>query len=111
MDELKKRRDNKRDIIMERVKRNVLKMTIYIVTAFVICWTPYVIMCLWYQIDFHSAKQIPNHVQAELFMFAVTNSCVNPIVYSLNRKSNQISNFFRTMKSTCFTNEDNPAHV
>ncbi|KAH8041391.1 hypothetical protein HPB51_014672 [Rhipicephalus microplus] len=38
-------------------------------------------MVLWYQIDPESASKVDGYVQSSLFMFAVSNSCVNPLVY------------------------------
>ncbi|XP_050431723.1 adipokinetic hormone/corazonin-related peptide receptor variant I isoform X2 [Adelges cooleyi] len=64
-----------------RAKSRTLKMTIIIVLAFVVCWTPYYIMAIWYWTDNISAQMVDQKVQHVLFMFACTNSCMNPIVY------------------------------
>ncbi|XP_058454971.1 adipokinetic hormone/corazonin-related peptide receptor variant I-like isoform X2 [Malaya genurostris] len=80
--------------ILGRAKRRTLKMTITIVLAFVICWTPYYVMCIWYWFDRQSASSVDQRIQKGLFLFACTNSCMNPIVYGIynikirkNRKS------------------------
>ncbi|XP_058454972.1 adipokinetic hormone/corazonin-related peptide receptor variant I-like isoform X3 [Malaya genurostris] len=77
--------------ILGRAKRRTLKMTITIVLAFVICWTPYYVM---YWFDRQSASSVDQRIQKGLFLFACTNSCMNPIVYGIynikirkNRKS------------------------
>ncbi|RWS05405.1 gonadotropin-releasing hormone II receptor-like protein, partial [Dinothrombium tinctorium] len=63
------------------IQQKILKETILIIIAFLICWTPYVTMTLWYQIDRSSAKKVEYNFQNVLFMFAVSNSCVNPFIY------------------------------
>ncbi|KAK8728615.1 hypothetical protein OTU49_009049, partial [Cherax quadricarinatus] len=64
-----------------RTKTRTLHMTLIIVTVFFLCWTPYNIMSLWYFIDRESAQLVDPRVQASLFIFAVANSTVNPLVY------------------------------
>lgn len=66
---------------MERARYRTLRLTIIIVLAFFWCWTPYVAMVLWYQLDPDGAEHVNGYLQSSLFMFAVSNSCVNPIVY------------------------------
>ncbi|KAL5284698.1 GNRHR family protein [Megaselia abdita] len=75
------RRSN--DDILSRAKRRTLKMTVTIVIVFVVCWTPYYIMCIWYWIDRHNALEVDQRIQRVLFLFACTNSCMNPIVYGI----------------------------
>ncbi|XP_065078136.1 adipokinetic hormone/corazonin-related peptide receptor variant I isoform X1 [Ochlerotatus camptorhynchus] len=69
--------------VLGRAKRRTLKMTITIVMAFVICWTPYYVMSIWYWLDKQSAEIVDQRVQKGLFLFACTNSCMNPIVYGV----------------------------
>ncbi|KAK7017018.1 hypothetical protein SK128_019762 [Halocaridina rubra] len=64
-----------------RAKTRTLHMTLIIVTVFFLCWTPYNIMSLWYFVDRKSAQMVDPRVQAALFIFAVANSTVNPLVY------------------------------
>ncbi|XP_034196386.1 adipokinetic hormone receptor isoform X2 [Osmia lignaria lignaria] len=66
---------------LTRAKVRTLKMTVIIVAVFFICWTPYYVMSLWYWIDRHSAYKVDQRIQKGLFLFACTNSCMNPIVY------------------------------
>ncbi|GLH05345.1 Cardioacceleratory peptide receptor [Gryllus bimaculatus] len=66
---------------IERARARTLRMTITIVAAFIWCWTPYVVMTLWYMFDRESAKQVDSRVQDALFIMAVSNSCMNPLVY------------------------------
>ncbi|XP_065167318.1 adipokinetic hormone/corazonin-related peptide receptor variant I-like [Atheta coriaria] len=64
-----------------RAKIRTLKMTIIIVLVFFVCWTPYYVMMLWYWYDRDTAMHVDQRIQRGLFLFACTNSCMNPIVY------------------------------
>ncbi|XP_014102594.2 gonadotropin-releasing hormone receptor isoform X1 [Bactrocera oleae] len=75
------RRSN--DDVLGRAKKRTLKMTITIVIVFVICWTPYYIMCLWFWLDKTSANNVNPLLRKILFIFACTNSCMNPLVYGV----------------------------
>ncbi|XP_060601483.1 adipokinetic hormone/corazonin-related peptide receptor variant I-like [Ruditapes philippinarum] len=68
---------------IERARSKTLKMTLVIVGVFVFCWTPYYVLAVWYWFDRESARQLDPKIQNCLFIFAVSNSCVNPIVYGL----------------------------
>nr|XP_040240563.2 adipokinetic hormone/corazonin-related peptide receptor variant I-like isoform X1 [Anopheles coluzzii] len=69
--------------VLGRAKRKTLRMTIMIVIVFVVCWTPYYVMSLWYWLDKESAKNVDQRIQKGLFLFASTNSCMNPVVYGV----------------------------
>ncbi|XP_066599951.1 adipokinetic hormone/corazonin-related peptide receptor variant I-like isoform X2 [Prorops nasuta] len=64
-----------------RAKTRTLKISIMIIAVFVVCWTPYYVMSVWYWIDSPSAREVDQRIQKALFLFACTNSCMNPIVY------------------------------
>ncbi|KAI1306007.1 Gonadotropin-releasing hormone II receptor [Halotydeus destructor] len=66
---------------VEHARRQVLKITIKVVLAFVICWTPYVLMTLWWQLHQPSAERVDPVLRNFLFLFAVSNSVVNPYLY------------------------------
>ncbi|XP_063708546.1 adipokinetic hormone/corazonin-related peptide receptor variant I-like [Culicoides brevitarsis] len=66
---------------IERARQRTLRLTITIVCGFVCCWTPYAFMTLWYMFDRESALKVDNTVQDGLFIMAVSNSCVNPLIY------------------------------
>ncbi|XP_025077149.1 gonadotropin-releasing hormone II receptor-like isoform X2 [Pomacea canaliculata] len=68
---------------IERARIRTLKMTFVIVGAFILCWTPYFVMSAWYWFDSASATKIDPKIQRGLFLFAVSNSCINPIVYGM----------------------------
>jgi gonadotropin-releasing hormone receptor len=66
-----------------KAKVRTLKMTIIIVLVFFVCWTPYYVMCIWYWLDRESAMDVDQRIQKGLFLFACTNSCMNPVVYGV----------------------------
>ncbi|CAG2221400.1 adipokinetic hormone/corazonin-related peptide receptor variant I-like [Mytilus edulis] len=66
-----------------KARIRTLKMTLVIVTVFILCWTPYFFMAAWWWIDKKSAQAINPKVQRGLFIFAVSNSCIDPIVYGM----------------------------
>ncbi|XP_035730524.1 gonadotropin-releasing hormone receptor-like isoform X2 [Vespa mandarinia] len=70
-------------VFLSRARIRTLKMTIIIVAVFFVCWTPYYVMSLWYWIDRTSARKVDQRIQKGLFLFACTNSCMNPIVYGI----------------------------
>ncbi|XP_053611429.1 adipokinetic hormone/corazonin-related peptide receptor variant I-like [Plodia interpunctella] len=67
--------------ILERARRRTLRMTVTIVAVFALCWLPYATMAMWYMIDRGSAEKVSPRIQDLLFAMAVSNSCMNPLVY------------------------------
>lgn len=69
------------------VRKSILRQTLIIILAFIICWTPYAIVVLWYQCDREGFKE-SGHQSIEMFwLFAVSNSAVNPFIYGKFVKS------------------------
>ncbi|XP_072938367.1 adipokinetic hormone/corazonin-related peptide receptor variant I-like [Epargyreus clarus] len=66
---------------LARARRRTLRMTVTIVTVFACCWMPYVTMTLWYMFDRQSAVHVSARVQDLFFIMAVSNSCMDPLVY------------------------------
>ncbi|XP_045501445.1 adipokinetic hormone/corazonin-related peptide receptor variant I-like [Colias croceus] len=73
------RRSDRR--VLERARQRTLRMTLIIVFVFALCWLPYATMAMWYMVDRDSASRVPAQVQDLLFAMAVSNSCMNPLVY------------------------------
>ncbi|KAG6452056.1 hypothetical protein O3G_MSEX007447 [Manduca sexta] len=67
--------------VLERARRRTLRMTVTIVAVFALCWLPYATMAMWYMVDRNSAVRVAPGVQDLLFAMAVSNSCMNPLVY------------------------------
>lgn len=66
-------------------------------------------MCVWYWLDRETALKVDQKVQKGLFLFASTNSCMNPIVYGLYnipRRSREndlvINKFYRQKNDNIF---------
>lgn len=58
------------------------KVTFNLIRA---CWTPYVTIALWNQVNEESAKKLNTWIQELFFLLAVANSCVNGlVVYSIH---------------------------
>ncbi|KAM3961681.1 neuropeptide receptor A28 [Aphomia sociella] len=66
---------------LARARRRTLRMTVTIVTVFACCWLPYATMTIWYMVDRHSAQHVAARVQDLFFIMAVSNSCMDPLVY------------------------------
>ncbi|XP_052742490.1 adipokinetic hormone/corazonin-related peptide receptor variant I-like, partial [Bicyclus anynana] len=73
------RRSDRRTLA--RARRRTLRMTVIIVTVFALCWLPYATMAMWYMVDRESASRVSPQLQDLLFAMAVSNSCMNPLVY------------------------------
>ncbi|CAL8100502.1 unnamed protein product [Orchesella dallaii] len=87
---------------MSRAKHRTLVMTIVIVIVFVLCWTPYAVMTLWYMFDWKGAEGVDSGVQEWLFIMAVANSCVNPLIYgSFAKNCCGLSKIFSRLRRTC----------
>ncbi|XP_068429010.1 putative gonadotropin-releasing hormone II receptor [Clinocottus analis] len=67
-----------------RARMRALKMSIVIVSSFIICWTPYYLLGLWYWF-------LPNDLEGKvsqslthmLFIFGLVNACLDPLIYGL----------------------------
>eukprot|EP00094_Tigriopus_californicus_P005556 TCALIF_05353-PA protein Name:"Similar to Gonadotropin-releasing hormone II receptor (Clarias gariepinus)" AED:0.13 eAED:0.15 QI:0/0.5/0.2/1/1/1/5/0/486 len=74
--------ENFRSSHFNRARARTLRMTVLIVLAFILCWTPTVVMSLWFLIDSDSVeKSVDPRVADVLFILTITNSVVNPYVY------------------------------
>lgn len=69
------------DSVTETARKRVLRVTLSIVIAFICCWTPYVAMNITNLILKEEAVKVKPFVRNLLFMFAVSNSCINPYIY------------------------------
>lgn len=80
-----------RDIHLRRSHNNIpkarmrtLKMSIMIVTSFIICWTPYYLLGLWYWLFPEKMEETVSHSLTHmLFIFGLFNACLDPITYGL----------------------------
>ncbi|KAM9854768.1 gonadotropin releasing hormone receptor 4 [Aulostomus maculatus] len=80
-----------RDVYLRRSHNNIpkarmrtLKMSIVIVTSFIICWTPYYLLGLWYWLFPEKMEETVSHSLTHmLFVFGLFNACLDPITYGL----------------------------
>lgn len=67
-----------------RARMRTLKMTVVIVLSFMVCWTPYYMLGLWYWFCpaglEETVSQSLSHI---LFTFGLLNACLDPIIYGL----------------------------
>lgn len=90
--------------VLNRARTRTLKMTVVIVCVFIFCWTPYYIITLWFLIDKESFKSVDLRIQNALFIFACTNSVMDPIVYGFfNLRNNKGNASSRTQVTTVVT--------
>ncbi|OAD53680.1 Gonadotropin-releasing hormone receptor, partial [Eufriesea mexicana] len=72
--------DMNRTKLMHRAKAKSLKISIVIVAAFIIWWTPYYTMMIIFMF-LNPDKRLSEELQSAIFFFGMSNSLVNPIIY------------------------------
>lgn len=62
-----------------------LKMSIVIVATFIVCWTPYYLLGLWYWFspEMLTREKVPPSLSHILFLFGLFHTCLDPLVYGL----------------------------
>jgi len=66
-----------------KAKVRTVKLTSILVLGFILCWTPYNVMSLWWWIDKESAEVADFRLQKLLWVFACANNCLNPLFYGI----------------------------
>ncbi|KAA8596040.1 hypothetical protein FQN60_011331 [Etheostoma spectabile] len=67
-----------------RARMRTLKMSIVIVSSFIICWTPYYLLGLWYWFFPEDLEGKVSHSLTHiLFIFGLVNACLDPVIYGL----------------------------
>ncbi|XP_062317624.1 gonadotropin releasing hormone receptor 4 [Osmerus eperlanus] len=67
-----------------KARMRTLKMSIVIVTSFIVCWTPYYLLGLWYWFFPDDLEETVSHSLTHmLFIFGLFNACLDPITYGL----------------------------
>ncbi|XP_027031480.1 gonadotropin-releasing hormone II receptor isoform X1 [Tachysurus fulvidraco] len=82
--------------MIPKARMKTLKMTIIIVASFVICWTPYYLLGIWYWFQPQMLQVIPDYVHHVFFVFGNLNTCCDPVIYGFFTPS------FRADLSRCF---------
>lgn len=69
--------------MIPKARMKTLKMTIIIVVSFVVCWTPYYLLGIWYWFHPQMLQVTPEYVNHILFVFGNLNTCCDPVIYGL----------------------------
>ncbi|XP_042330906.1 gonadotropin-releasing hormone II receptor-like isoform X2 [Sceloporus undulatus] len=72
-----------KDDHISKARMKTLTMTILIVASFIICWTPYYLLGLWYWFQPDMIRQMPEYINHFLFLFGLLHTCTDPIIYGL----------------------------
>ncbi|XP_078283357.1 gonadotropin-releasing hormone II receptor-like [Rhinoraja longicauda] len=81
-----------KEVHLRRSKNNIpkarmrtLKMSIIIVTSFIVCWAPYYLLGLWYWFspEMLSEEKVSHALSHILFIFGLFNTVLDPITYGL----------------------------
>ncbi|XP_029927841.1 gonadotropin-releasing hormone II receptor-like [Myripristis murdjan] len=67
--------------VIPKARMKTLKMSIIIVASFVVCWTPYYLLGIWYWFQPEMLRVTPEYVHHALFVFGNLNSCCDPLIY------------------------------
>ncbi|XP_029430374.1 gonadotropin-releasing hormone II receptor-like [Rhinatrema bivittatum] len=66
-----------------KARMKTLKMTIVIVASFIVCWTPYYLLGLWYWFQPDMIQETPEYIHRSLFLFGLLHTCSDPLIYGL----------------------------
>ncbi|NWU34156.1 GNRR2 protein, partial [Hylia prasina] len=67
-----------------RARLRMLRMSLVIVSSFILCWTPYYLLGLWHWFCPRAVeKRISPALTHILFIFGLFNACLDPITYGL----------------------------
>ncbi|XP_058609521.1 gonadotropin releasing hormone receptor 1 [Onychostoma macrolepis] len=83
--------------IIPKARMKTLKMTIIIVASFVVCWTPYYLLGIWYWFQPRMLQVMPEYIHHALFVFGNLNTCCDPVIYGFFTPS------FRADITSCFS--------
>ncbi|NWX24409.1 GNRR2 protein, partial [Aegotheles bennettii] len=66
-----------------RARTRTLRMSIAIVLTFILCWTPYYLLGLWYWFspEMLTREKVPPALSHILFLFGLFNTCLDPLIY------------------------------
>uniref|UniRef100_A0A8D0G200 Gonadotropin-releasing hormone receptor n=1 Tax=Sphenodon punctatus TaxID=8508 RepID=A0A8D0G200_SPHPU len=68
-----------------RARMRTLKMSVVIVLTFIICWTPYYLLGIWYWFspEMLTKEKVPPSLSHILFLFGLFNACLDPLIYGI----------------------------
>jgi len=68
-----------RNHLFRKAKRKALRMSIFIVAAFITCWTPYYVVFMYS--TFRDLDEMPRETYMPLVFIGHSNSLINPMIY------------------------------
>lgn len=68
-----------RNHLFRKAKRKALRMSIVIVAAFIVCWTPYYVVFMY--ITFLDIQEFSRKTMLALSFIGLSNSLLNPMIY------------------------------
>ncbi|XP_055384268.1 gonadotropin-releasing hormone receptor, partial [Condylostylus longicornis] len=90
-----------RQRLIHKAKMKSLRISVVIIVAFLICWTPYNVMMIIFMF-LNPDKRLGEDLQSGIFFFGMSNSLVNPLIYGafhlcpLKRKNSQYAHYSLT---------------
>ena len=69
--------------VIGRAKMKTVKIMGILVLGFVLCWTPYYVMSIWWWAHQKTAEKLDFRLQKLLWAFACLNNCINPLLYRM----------------------------
>ncbi|KAJ7311164.1 hypothetical protein JRQ81_006770 [Phrynocephalus forsythii] len=72
-----------KDDHISKARMKTLTMTVLIVASFIVCWTPYYLLGLWYWFQPNMIRQMPEYINHFFFLFGLLHTCTDPIIYGL----------------------------
>ncbi|XP_063709384.1 gonadotropin-releasing hormone receptor [Culicoides brevitarsis] len=75
-----RRTDSNRQRLIHKAKMKSLRISVVIVFAFIICWTPYYVMMIIFMF-LNPDRRLSEDLQQGIFFFGMSNSLMNPLIY------------------------------
>ncbi|TRY81247.1 hypothetical protein DNTS_000542 [Danionella cerebrum] len=69
--------------LISRARMKTLRMTVIIVLSFLLCWTPYYLLGVWYWFHPQMLERTPEYIHHMLFVFGNLNTCCDPVIYGM----------------------------
>ncbi|XP_037682083.1 gonadotropin-releasing hormone II receptor [Choloepus didactylus] len=64
-----------------RVRLRALRLALLVLLTFVLCWTPYYLLGLWYWFSPTMLTEVPSSLSHILFLFGLLNAPLDPLLY------------------------------
>ncbi|XP_041373792.1 gonadotropin-releasing hormone receptor-like isoform X2 [Gigantopelta aegis] len=100
-----------RSNLLRKAKKKSLRMSIVIVLAFIICWTPYYVIFI--SVTFFKWEEIEPKTMLWFFFIGMTNTMLNPMIYGAFQlcKVHRPSNSSRLFRETAMKRTTNDEHA